>query len=146
MGTGSSSVAHPLERGSNSYNFIMQGVIIMFVFEKNCAEEELDNGVIRRIKGWLDDLMVVELRWGKGMRGAVHSHPHRQCGYVIKGSFESEADGQTTILRAGDCVYTEAGVLHGLLALEDDSILLDIFTPCREDFIAELSEERYKKI
>lgn len=107
----------------------------MFVYAKNCKTEVLENGVIRRIKGYIRDLMVVELIWQKGMRGEIHHHPHRQCGYVIKGSFESTVDGETAVLAEGDCVYTEADVPHGLLALEDNSVFLDIFTPHREDFI-----------
>lgn len=107
----------------------------MFVYGDKCQEEVLENGVRRKIKGWIKDLMLVELIWQAGMRGDVHSHPHRQCGYVIKGSFESTVDGKTATLREGDCVYTKANECHGLVALEDDSVFLDIFTPCREDFI-----------
>lgn len=107
----------------------------MFVFNENCPEETLENGVRRKIKGYLSDLMAVELVWDKGMEGAVHAHPHRQCTYVIKGRFESNVNGETAELKSGDCVYTEAGVPHGLTALEDGSVIIDVFTPCREDFI-----------
>lgn len=108
----------------------------MFIFDKDCPEETLENGVRRKIKGYLNDLMVVEMVWGKGMEGAIHSHPHRQCTYVIKGSFESNANGEKAVLNAGDCVYAEAGIPHGLIALDDGSIIIDVFTPCREDFIS----------
>lgn len=107
----------------------------MFVFNEDCREETLPNGVRRKIKGHISDLMAVELVWGKGMEGAVHTHPHRQCTYVIKGSFISNVDGEKAELKAGDCVYTESGVPHGLVAAEDDSVIIDIFTPCREDFL-----------
>lgn len=80
--------------------------------------------------------MLVELVWKAGMVGEIHSHPHRQCGYVAQGSFEGEVDGEKTVLRKGDVYYTEADQPHGMTALEDDSVLLDIFTPMREDFIA----------
>lgn len=36
---------------------------------------------------------------------------------------------------AGDCFYIEANVPHGLVALEDGGVILDIFTPKRDDFI-----------
>ncbi len=107
----------------------------MFVHSDKIAEQVLDTGVIRKIKGHLDDLMVVELQWQKGMRGEVHTHPHRQCGYIIRGQFEAEVNGEKQILGAGDCFYAEANVPHGLLCLADDSLMLDIFTPCREDFL-----------
>jgi len=107
----------------------------MIVYAKNCKEEILENGVKRVIKKWINDLMVVELTWGKGMVGAVHTHPHRQCGYVLKGRFEAELNGEKAILTEGDCFYAEGGVPHGLTALEDGSVFLDIFTPYREDFV-----------
>ncbi|MGI5899405.1 MAG: cupin domain-containing protein [Christensenellales bacterium] len=107
----------------------------MFILEKDMKPETLPNGVIRTIKGYLDDLMVVELKWQKGMVGDVHAHPHRQCGYIIKGTFEAEMDGKKQIIKAGECFYSEADVPHGLVCLEDDSLMLDIFTPKREDFL-----------
>ena len=113
----------------------------MFVYEKDCKEEVLPNGVRRKIKGHIDDLMLVELIWKKGMVGAVHSHPHRQCGYVAKGSFEGEVAGRKAILRTGDCYYTQGDEPHGMVALEDDSVLLDIFTPRRDDFISTAKEK-----
>ncbi|MDL2325029.1 cupin domain-containing protein [Ruminococcaceae bacterium OttesenSCG-928-A16] len=107
----------------------------MYVFADDCTETTLENGVKRTIKGHINDLMVVQLVWQKGMVGAVHAHPHRQCGYVLKGSFMGDDNGDKRILKAGDCFYTEADVPHGLEALEDDSVLLDIFTPARQDFL-----------
>lgn len=108
----------------------------MFVYAKDCGEETLDNGVKRIVKGCLDDLMLVEWVWNKGVALTTHSHPHRQCGYVAKGSFEVEVAGKRAVLRAGDCYYTEAGEPHGVTALEDGSVLVDVFTPKRDDFLS----------
>lgn len=107
----------------------------MFVQKADWKPQTLENGVVRTIKGYIDDLMVVELSWKKGMEGAMHVHPHRQCGYIIKGSFEANLNGKKTILGPGECFYAEENVPHGLLCLEDDSLMLDIFTPMREDFV-----------
>lgn len=106
-----------------------------FVTKDMWKPEVLENGVVRTIKGYLPDMMVAELVWKKGQEGAVHTHPHRQCTYIIKGSFESNLNGKKQILGPGECVYTGADVPHGLIALEDDSVILDIFTPMREDFV-----------
>lgn len=106
-----------------------------FVTKNEFAAEVLDNGVVRTIKGYIDDLMVAELVWKKGMEGTVHTHPHRQATYIVKGRFESNLNGVKKILGPGECVYTEANVPHGLIALEDDGVILDIFTPMRKDFL-----------
>lgn len=107
---------------------------MFYIHDKN-NEKKLPNGIIRTVKGNLNDLMVCELHWNKGTVGEVHTHPHRQCGYIIRGSFEANVDGVKQVLHAGDCFYTEADQPHGLVCLEDDSLMLDIFTPCREDFL-----------
>lgn len=107
----------------------------MFYINGDNDGKKLPNGVIRTVKGYTDDLMVCELHWNKGDVGEVHSHPHRQCGYIIKGSFEATVGGEKQVLRAGDCFYTEADQPHGLVCLEDGSVMLDIFTPFRENFV-----------
>ena len=52
----------------------------MFFTRDQFAPETLENGVVRTVKGYIGDLMVVELRWKRGMEGAVHTHPHSQGG------------------------------------------------------------------
>lgn len=78
-------------------------------------------------------LMAVEFSFKKGAVGALHSHPHEQIGYIVKGSFEFEMDGRKELLQAGDSYYVKPNVIHGVVALED-AIIFDVFTPQREDF------------
>ena len=70
----------------------------MFVLDSQIASEELDNGVVRKIKGYIDDLMLVELTWKAGQEGVLHHHPHRQCDYVVKGRFEVTLGGEKRAL------------------------------------------------
>jgi len=35
----------------------------------------------------------------------------------------------------GDTYYAKKNVLHGVVALEDDSVIIDAFTPPRADFL-----------
>ena len=93
-------------------------------------------GVIRRILAYTDGLMCVENRFEKGSVGALHSHPHTQITYVVQGAFSFTIDGETRTVRAGDTLLKEDGVVHGCTCLEE-GILLDIFTPMREDFIGQ---------
>jgi len=106
----------------------------MFFAKKQFQPQKLDNGVIRTIKGYTDDLMVCELVWKKGQTGSVHAHPHTQCGYIISGKFEAEVNGEKQILAPGECFYTKPNEAHGLVCLED-GMTLDVFTPKREDFL-----------
>ena len=95
-----------------------------------CAGE----GVTRFILAYTDGLMCVENHFERGAVGALHSHPHTQITYVVSGTFSFTIDGETRTVRAGDTLLKEDGVIHGCTCLEK-GVLLDIFTPMREDFI-----------
>jgi quercetin dioxygenase-like cupin family protein len=91
-------------------------------------------GVRRKILAADGSLMAAEVSFQKGSIGAPHSHPHQQIGYIVKGRFELEMEGKKTTLQAGDSYYAQPNVVHGVVALED-GVLLDVFTPQREDFL-----------
>ncbi len=98
--------------------------------------EELGDGIRRKIMGYTDDLMAVYLEFDKGAIGTPHSHEiHDQIGYVGSGSFEVEVDGKKQILKKGDAYIAKKHAVHGVVALEDKSVLLDMFTPKRDDFL-----------
>ena len=91
-------------------------------------------GVIRRVLAYSDVLMCVENTFEKGAIGKLHSHPHTQITYVVSGEFCFTIDGEERIVRAGDTMLKEDGVIHGCTCLEA-GILLDIFNPMRADFV-----------
>lgn len=91
-------------------------------------------GVTRRILAYTDGLMCVENTFQEGAVGALHSHPHTQITYVVSGVFSFTIAGETHTVRAGDTLLKEDGVEHGCVCREA-GVLLDIFTPMREDFL-----------
>lgn len=91
-------------------------------------------GVVRRVLAYTDGLMCVENQFEQGAVGALHSHPHTQITYVVRGAFSFTIDGEERVVRAGDTLLKEDGVVHGCTCLEEGT-LLDIFTPMREDFV-----------
>lgn len=91
-------------------------------------------GVTRRVLAYTDGLMCVENTFEKGAVGSLHSHPHTQITYVVSGEFAFTIDGEERIVRKGDTMLKEHGVIHGCTCLEA-GVLLDIFTPMREDFV-----------
>ncbi len=105
-----------------------------FCFNKECKVEDLGNGVSRKILAYSDNIMVVEMTFKKGAVGSLHSHPHEQATYVKNGSFEFTIGDDTKVVKEGDCLYKEPNIIHGAKALED-GMLIDIFTPKREDFL-----------
>ncbi|MGF1681430.1 cupin domain-containing protein [Photobacterium minamisatsumaniensis] len=108
----------------------------MFFDINNTPWEDLGDGIKRKIVGHTEELMLVHLNFDKGAIGHPHAHDiHDQIGYVVEGSFEAEIDGEKRILKKGDAYIAKKLAVHGAVALEQDSILLDAFSPVRQDFL-----------
>ncbi|MEP7181404.1 MAG: cupin domain-containing protein [Betaproteobacteria bacterium] len=107
----------------------------MFVQHGDCRLEDLGGGVRRRILAHAGGLMQVEVHFDTGAVGPLHHHPHEQLTYVLSGEFDFTIGDETKRVRAGDTLYKRPGVMHGCVCLEK-GVLLDTFTPQREDFLA----------
>ena len=107
----------------------------MFVENKDVPVTDLGGGVTRKILSYSPNLMVVELHFEPGSKGAPHSHPHEQIGYIISGKLIYKEEGEEDkLLSTGDTYYVKTNAVHGIDVLEETK-LLDIFTPMREDFV-----------
>ena len=96
---------------------------------------QLGGGMERRILAYEDPLMAVEVGFEAGAEGAPHTHPHTQLSYVLSGSFRYFVEEEAVILNPGDSIVVPGGAEHGTQCLEK-GVLLDVFTPKREDFLA----------
>jgi quercetin dioxygenase-like cupin family protein len=86
------------------------------------------------IMGYDKNLMMVKVRFQKDAIGALHSHSHIQSTYIASGRFEVSIDGATRLLGAGDTFFVESNLVHGVVCKEE-GMLIDVFHPCREDFL-----------
>ena len=99
--------------------------------------EELGDGIRRKIVAHTPQLMSVLVEFDKGAIGTPHAHDvHDQIAYCVAGSFMATIGGVDKLLRAGDAFVAPHGTLHGVVALEDKSQLLDQFSPRREDYLS----------
>ena len=106
----------------------------MIIKNNSVSTNDLGGGLRRKILARGGKLMMVEVYFDKGGVGAMHSHPHEQVSYIVNGAFEFNIEGKKDVVKAGDTVYIGSNVPHGVVALED-SLIVDIFTPQREDFL-----------
>jgi quercetin dioxygenase-like cupin family protein len=91
-------------------------------------------GLKRRVLAHNASMMLVEHLMEDGWIGARHSHPHDQMVYVIRGRIRFVCGDETFEARAGDSFVLRGGIEHQAAALEP-SAALDVFTPCREDYL-----------
>ncbi|MBY4837135.1 cupin domain-containing protein [Pantoea sp. DY-15] len=107
----------------------------MFIYKSATQLDDLGNGVTRRILAHGGTMMAVEVTFEQDAVGPLHHHSHEQLTYVLSGRFAFTIDGVTKEVGAGDTLYKAPNIVHGCVCLEA-GVLLDTFTPQREDFLA----------
>ena len=110
---------------------------MQFFFDDSSTQwTELGDGIRRKVVAHTPQLMSVLVQFDKGAVGTPHAHDtHDQIAYVIAGSFEATIGGQQRVLRVGDAFVAPHETLHGVVALEHHSMLLDQFSPRRDDYL-----------
>jgi unsaturated pyranuronate lyase len=93
------------------------------------------NNVHRRVLTESPELMLVEVAFAANGIGPAHSHPHVQATFVKSGRFEFTVGGKTFAVGPGDSFTVPSGVAHSCRALGEPGVLIDAFTPRREEFL-----------
>ncbi len=97
---------------------------------------ELGEGIRRKIVGHTPELMSVLVHFDQGAIGTAHVHDaHDQIAFCVAGAFDVEVAGIKRTVKAGDAFVVPRHTWHGVVALEQGSILLDQFSPRRDDFL-----------
>ncbi len=63
-----------------------------------------------------------------------HSHPNEQTGFMISGKMRFNVDGEVREVGPGDSWCVPGNVEHSAKALKD-SVVIEIFSPVREDYL-----------
>ena len=107
---------------------------VVFTAAGDVRTSSPEPGLSRLVGAFNDKLFLAEHRMEKGWIGTAHSHPHDQMAYVISGRLLIRAGEKAFEARAGDSFVIRGGVEHQARALEP-SVVIDVFTPCREDYV-----------
>jgi quercetin dioxygenase-like cupin family protein len=99
--------------------------------QKSMSEPE--PGLHRQVMSYSRSMMLVRHRMTKGWVGTRHSHPHEQLVYIVSGHLSFEHPEGLFEAKTGDSFLVPGGVEHRASALEDSEVL-DVFTPYREDY------------
>jgi quercetin dioxygenase-like cupin family protein len=96
--------------------------------------EQLDAGIQRQmIVG--ENIMICRLRIAPHVVTPAHDHPHEQMTLVESGPVLFTIGDEQRIAQTGDVLHFPPGTWHGATMLDDEVILVDIFSPIREDFL-----------
>jgi quercetin dioxygenase-like cupin family protein len=107
----------------------------IFTFGHQEEAVKTEEGVTRKLLSYGGNVMMAEISFEKDAVGSIHTHPHEQITYVLQGSFEFNVDGKIQKVGKGDSIYIPSNAVQGVKSLEENSMLVDIFTPMREDFL-----------
>lgn len=97
--------------------------------------EVLADGIVRQmIHG--ETLMICKLVFAPGTVTAAHDHVHEQMTIVEKGRVRFVLGDGEKVFGPGDVLLFPSGFWHGATMLDEEVVLIDIFSPIREDFLS----------
>ena len=80
-------------------------------------------------------MMICRFRFAPFLVTPEHSHPHEQMTLVAAGRVRFFIEGEERIAAPGDVLHFPPDCWHGATMLEEEVVLIDIFSPVREDFL-----------
>jgi quercetin dioxygenase-like cupin family protein len=81
------------------------------------------------------NMTMCRFRFAPFVVTAEHTHPHEQMTLILQGKVKFTISGEERILSAGDVCHFPPHNRHGATMLDEEVILIDIFSPVREDFL-----------
>ena len=102
---------------------------------------DMNQGIARTLSEGLEsrifpgeNVMLSVVRIAANRSGEIHSHPQEQWGILLEGSGVRIQDGVEHAVSVGDFWQTPGGVSHGFRAGPSGALVLDIFSPPREEY------------
>lgn len=96
--------------------------------------EQLEDGIERQmIVG--KNIMICRLKFAPFIVTPAHSHPHEQMTFVVQGKVRFVLGESECIVSAGEVLHFPSDYWHGATMLDEEVVLIDIFSPIREDFL-----------
>ena len=96
--------------------------------------QQLEEGIERQMVIG-EKLMICRLRFAPHIVTPAHDHPHEQMTIVERGPVLFTIGDEERVAQTGDVLHFPSGTWHGATMLAEEVILVDIFSPIREDFL-----------
>ena len=93
-------------------------------------------GVSAKLLGDGKKMTVMYTSWAAGAKAPVHSHPHEQMGLCLRGEVILTINGIDYPVKAGEFYNIPENEPHSQRNDQSDpAILIDFFSPIREDLL-----------
>lgn len=80
------------------------------------------------------NLMLSYLEMEDGAEVPLHHHPHEQGGILLEGKVQLTIGDETRVVEKGSLFLIPPGVPHRAVAVDGPAVVLDVFSPVREDY------------
>lgn len=81
-----------------------------------------------------EQVMISVVRVEPGATGTLHSHPEEQWGVMLEGECTRVQNGEEIDCVVGDFWYTPGGAPHTIRGGTSGAVVLDIFSPPRDEY------------
>jgi quercetin dioxygenase-like cupin family protein len=82
-----------------------------------------------------EQMMICRFRFAPLLVTPEHTHPHEQMSIVVSGRVRFFVEGAERLALPGDVLHFPSNCLHGATMMDEEVVLIDIFTPVRQDFL-----------
>ena len=103
--------------------------------------DNLEQGIFRQLTDGIstrifpgDQAMLSVVRVAPNAMGTLHQHPEEQWGVMLEGSAIRLQGGEEIAVKKGDFWRTPGGVEHSVIGGPDGAVILDVFSPPREEY------------
>jgi quercetin dioxygenase-like cupin family protein len=106
------------------------------MFSKSSSEgyKQVLAGIEQKTLVHGDKTLMVEFRLQQGAALPLHSHPHEQTGYLVRGHLRLTIGADVHDVLPGDSWCIAGNVLHCAECLEE-TVAIEVFSPVREDYL-----------
>lgn len=91
-------------------------------------------GIERKTLVYGEKTLMTKFLLKKGSRIPPHSHPYEQTGYLVQGRMSLSFGQEKYDTMPGDGWCIAGGVEHSTEIIED-SVVIEVFSPVREDYL-----------
>lgn len=102
---------------------------------------DMEQGIFRQLTDGIstrvfpgDQAMISVVRIEPNAKGTPHHHPEEQWGIMLEGSAIRIQGGEEIPVKKGDFWRTPGGVEHTVIGGENGAVILDVFSPPRDEY------------
>ncbi|MGE5344203.1 MAG: cupin domain-containing protein [Candidatus Omnitrophota bacterium] len=104
------------------------------IVKANDGKKKEFHGVTFEVLAVGPQSMITKMIYKLENKVPFHTHPNEQDGYVVSGKYKICIDSTEETIQTGDSYAIPGHVQHSLEVIEP-GIVIDVFTPPRQDYL-----------